>query len=63
MLYETLVRIHVFDYLSSDSDCLLGKSCSLGLRYVFLVVVTNCQLSFFPNSVLEWEFLSGRAIS
>ena len=36
-----------------------GNSCSLGLRYVILVLVSDCQFSFFHIG----EFLSDCTIS
>ena len=51
----------VFIFLVSGH--LLGNSCSLGLRYVFLVYVPNCQFTFFLSWFLEWDFLSDCTIS
>ena len=46
VLFEPYVRFHILVQFGHLSGRLLGKSCSLGLRYVFLVQVSECHLSF-----------------
>ena len=48
MLLEPYVRFHISVKFRLLSGRLLGNSCSLGLRYVFLVLVPKCHFSFFP---------------
>ena len=62
VLFQPNVRFHIIRKFGKRSVRLLGNSCSFGLRYVFLVhvhvIVPNCTIIFFSNSVLECEFLS-----
>ena len=57
MLFEPYVRFHVLVRLGDLSGRLLGNSCSLGLRYVFLVYVPKCHFNFFPTArFMEFDF-------
>ena len=40
----------------SLSGHLLGNSCSLGFRYVYLVSVSDLLIYFFPTSVFNGNF-------
>ena len=46
MLFEPYVRFHIFSSVRVTEWHLMGNSCSLSLRYDFLVYVPKCQLSF-----------------
>ena len=48
MLFEPHVRFHILVKFGFLSGRLLGNSCSLGFRYVFLVYAHKCQFSVFP---------------
>ena len=52
-LFEPYVRFQ-FWWLSGRP--IAEKSCSLALRYVFIVLVPNCQFSFFSTSFFFFFF-------
>ena len=59
MLFAPRVRFRVFGWVCVAGGRLVGNSCSLGLRCVFLVWVPHCFfflflfLSFFSPRFLE----------
>ena len=55
MLLETYVRFYILVQFVCLSGRLLGNSCSLGLRYVFLVKVPMCHFSFFFSPLCLWS--------
>ena len=48
MLFEPYVVFIFLVLFGWPSGRLLGNSCSLGLRLVFMVRVPKCHFSFFP---------------
>ena len=63
VLFEPCVRLYSFSLVTVTEWPPIGNSCSFGLRYVFQVLVPNCQFSFFPPRILEFDFLSDCAFS
>ena len=64
MLFEPDVNFHILVKFGLLSGRLLGNSCSLDLRYVFLVKVTKCRFVLFRSVCgVGRFFLSVRNIS
>ena len=63
MLFVAYVLFHILVKFGYLSERLLQISCSLDLRYVFLVKVPDYKFSVFPSRASEWEFLSDRVIT
>ena len=63
MLFEPLCTFSYFSSVRITEGHLLGNSCSLSLRYVFLVKVPKYHFSFFQPLVCGVGIFSDCAIS
>ena len=62
MLFEPYVSFLVLVQLGWLSGRLLGNSCLLGLRYVFLVYVPECHFSFSSSLGYLSDFAISRSL-
>ena len=53
VLFEPLVRFHILVKFGLLSGCLLGNSCSLGVRYVFYLLILVLNFAWPIGAQLE----------